>query len=147
MEVILGEDIRRLGKIGDVVQVKDGYARNYLIPQKKAYLATSANLKKIEKEKEKKDALIKQKEQEAKELAEKLKGISITVPVEVNDLEKLYGSVTELDIAKVLEAEGYTIDKDWIKLQKPIEELGIYEVDVTLHPEVTTQVRIWVTKK
>ena len=147
MRIILCEEVRKLGKVGDVVKVKDGFARNFLIPQKKAYPATPENLKKIEQEKKKRSALENQLKTQAEELAGKLKGLSVTVPVEVNDLEKLYGSVTEIDIAKALEGEGHAIDKKMIVLEKPIEELGIYEVQVTLHREVSAPIRVWVTKK
>ncbi len=147
MQVILCEDIRRLGKAGDVVKVKDGFARNFLLPQQKAYLATPANLQKIEREKVQRSTQESQLMQQAQEIAQKLKGISVSIAVEVNDLDKLYGSVTEADIVKAVQAEGYNVDKKMISLEKPIEELGIYEVPVQLHKDVATRVRVWVTKK
>ena len=147
MEVILSQDVEKLGKVGQVVEVKDGYARNFLIPQRKAYLATAANLKKIEQERTRKAALEEQVKKETQALAEKLSKVSCTIAVEVNDLDKLYGSVTEADIAKVLEAEGHSVDKKSIILEKPIEELGIFEVPIKLPHDVTAKVRLWVTKK
>ena len=147
MEVILSQDVEKLGKVGQVVEVKDGYARNFLIPQRKAYLATAANLKKIEQERTRKAALEEQVKKETQALAEKLSKVSCTIAVEVNDLDKLYGSVTEADIAKALEAEGHSIDKKSIILEKPIEELGIFEVPIKLLHDVTAKVRLWVTKK
>ena len=147
MEVILCRDVEKLGKTGDVVKVKEGFARNFLLPQKMAYAATSANLKKIEQEKARRLALEGKKQDAAQELAKKLSGLSCTVNVEVNDVEKLYGSVTEADIVKALEAEGYPIDKRDVLLEKPIEELGIYEVAIKLHPQVQAKIRLWVTKK
>ncbi len=147
MDVILNQDVEKLGKIGSVVKVKDGFARNFLFPQKLAYPATPGNLKKIEIQKAKKAASEQKAKQAALELAEKLAKVSCTVTVEVNDLEKLYGSVTEPDIAKALELEGYSLDKKVILLEKPITELGIFEVGVKLHPEVTTKIRLWVAKK
>ena len=147
MEVILAKDVEKLGKTGDIIKVKDGFARNFLLPQGKACLATPANLKKVEQEKANKTLREEKIKKDAEELAVKLSGISCTVAVEVNDLEKLYGSVSESDIAKAIEVEGFTIDKKSIFLEKPIEELGIYEVGVRLHPQVTAKVRLWVTKK
>ncbi len=147
MEIILCEDVTTLGKAGQVVKVKEGFARNFLLPQKKGYPATPANLKKIEQEKAKKVLIEEKEKQKAEELATILSKVSCTISVEVNDLEKLYGSVTEVEIARALESEGHAIDKRNILLEKPIEELGIYEVPVKLHAQVTAKVRVWVTKK
>ena len=147
MEVILSQDVQKLGKIGQVVKVKSGFARNYLFPQQLAYLATPGNLKRIEAEKTKRIELGQKVKQEAQTLAEKLSKVSCTVAVEVNDLDRLYGSISEADIAHALEQEGYTVDKKAIVLEKSIEELGIYEVGIRLHPEVIAKIRLWVTKK
>ena len=147
MEIILSKDVEKLGKVGDVVKVKEGFARNFLFPNNMAFLATPGNLKKIEAQKVKKAALEEQTKKEAEALAEKLSKVSCTITVEVNDLEKLYGSVSEADIAKALEVEGHKIDKKAIILEKPVNELGIYEVAIRLHPEVTAKIRLWVAKK
>ena len=147
MEVILCKEVGTLGNIGDVIKVKEGYARNFLLPKKLAYVASPANLRRIEREKIKKRAQEEQTKKEAEAFAEKLSSVSCTVAVEVNDLEKLYGSVTEIDIARALEAEGCQIDKSAIILENPIEELGIFEAMIKLHPEVVTKIRVWVTKK
>ena len=147
MEVILSQDVHHLGKLGDVVKVKDGYARNYLLPEKLAFAATPSNLKKIEQQEKKRKAKYEANKQEAENLAEKLKKVSCTLSVEVNDLDKLYGAISEADIAKALETEGYTINKKDIVIEQPIQELGIFEVGVNLHPAVTTKIRLWVTKK
>ncbi len=147
MEVILSQDIDALGATGQIVKVKDGYARNFLIPKKLAYVATPANLKRIEQQEKSRKAQYDQEKQGAETLAEKLSKASCTLSVEVNDLDKLYGAITEADIAKVLETEGFTIDKKILVIEKPIEELGIFEVGVNLHPEVTAKIRLWVTKK
>ena len=147
MEVILARDIDALGSIGDVIKVKDGYARNFLIPKKMVYAATKSNLKKIEIEKKHKTDEEEKRFSEAQGLAGKLSGTSCTVTVEVNDLEKLYGAVSEIDIAKALEADGHNIDKKDIVLEKPIEELGIFDVGIKLHPQVIAKIRVWVTKK
>lgn len=147
MEVILSQDVPNVGKSGAVVKVKDGYARNFLFPQKIAYPATPENLKRIQQTQKKRQAENEVKQKEAEQLAEKLAKVSCTVAVEVNDLEKMYGSVTDVEIVKALEVEGFKIDKKDILLEKSIEELGIYDVSVKLHSEVTAKVRVWVTKK
>jgi len=147
MEVILSQGVHKLGKVGDVVKVKDGYARNYLLPRKLAYLATPENLRRIEQQRAKAAAEHETQKQAAQELAKKLEKISCTITVEVNDLDKMYGSVTDQDIAKAFADEGFEIDKKAVRLEKPIEELGIYDVDISLHPEVNAKVRVWVAKK
>ena len=147
MNVILSKDVEHVGKTGDVLKVKEGFARNYLFPQNLAYPATDANLKRIEQQKIKKTVLDAKNKKEAEDLAEKLSKLSCTVTVEVNDQEKLYGSVTEVDIAKAIELEGFSIDKKSIVLEKPIEELGIFDVQIKLYPEVMAKIRLWVAKK
>lgn len=147
MEVILSQDVPKLGKIGEVVKVKEGYARNFLLPRKLASVATAGNLKRIEKIQNKRKIEHEQQKGEALQLAEKLNKLSCTVSVEVNDLEKLYGAVSEPDIIKALDAEGFQIDKKQIIIENPIEELGIFEVGIKLHSEVTAKIRLWVTKK
>ena len=147
MEIILSQDVPQLGKTGDVVKVKEGYARNFLIPRKLAAVATPGNLKRIEQLEKKRKVEHEHQKAGAEALAEKLNKLSCTVNVEVNDLEKLYGAVSEPDIVRALEAEGFNIDKRQITIEKPIEELGIFEIGVKLHPEVTAKIRLWVTKK
>ena len=147
MDVILSKDVKVLGKVGDVVKVKDGYARNYLIPRKFAYAATPANLKRMEQQEKKRKAQYDQDKKAAEEMVVKLSKVSCTLSVEVNDLGKLYGSVSESDIARALEVEGFAVDKKSIIIEKSIEELGIFEVGVNLYPEVTAKIRLWVTKK
>ncbi len=147
MEVILSQDVHSVGKLGEVVKVKDGYARNFLLPKKMAYVATSANLKRIEQQEKMRKVKYEQEKQEAEALAEKLGKVSCTLSVEVNDLDKLYGAITEVDIVKALEVENFTIDKRAVIIEKPIEELGIFEIGINLHPEVTAKIRLWVTKK
>ena len=147
MKIILSKDVQRLGKVGDVIKVKDGFARNYLFPKKLATTATDQNLKLIEQQKVRQAALDAQKRKEAEELAEKLNKLSCTVTAEVNDLDKLYGAVTEADIVKALEVEGFSIDKKSIVLEKPIEELGIFDVSIKIHPDVAAKIRLWVAKK
>lgn len=147
MQVILSKDVQNLGTVGQVVKVKDGYARNYLIPNKIAYLATPANLKRIEQLEKQRKAKLEAEIKEAEAVAEKLSKASCTVNVEVNDLDKLYGAITESEICKALEVEGFEIDKKDILIENPIEELGIFEVGIKLHAKVTAKIRLWVTKK
>ena len=147
VEIILTQDVEKLGKTGDLVKVKDGFARNFLIPQKKAYLATPQNIRRIEQQQKKRKFQYEQEKKAARQLADKLSKVSCTVSVEVNEQEKLYGSVSESDIVKALETEGFEIERRNIILEQPIEELGIFEVGIKLHPEVTTKIRLWVTKK
>jgi large subunit ribosomal protein L9 len=147
MEIILTENVVSLGKVGDVKKVKDGYARNFLLPRSLAIVATEANIKRIEKEKIKKLAQYEELKKQAQGKADGLAKVSITVAVEVNDQEKLYGAVTEAEILKALEAEGQKIDKKSLVIEKDIVELGIFEVGVKLHPEVIAKIRLWVTKK
>ena len=147
MELILCQDVSSLGKIGDVVKVKSGYGRNFLLPKKLAYLATPGNIKRIEVEKSHKAEIDRKAKEDALKLAEKLSKVSCTVAVEVNDLEKLYGSVAEADIAKVLQEEGYSVYKKDIILERPIEELGIFDVGINVQHGVVAKVRVWVTKK
>ncbi|MBF0386593.1 MAG: 50S ribosomal protein L9 [Candidatus Omnitrophica bacterium] len=147
MEVILCHDMANLGKTGDVVKVKDGYARNFLFPRNQALVATKANLQRVEAHKAKLAAINQQKKDEASALAEKIAKVSCTLTVEVNDQEKLYGAVSETDILRALEQEGFKYERKDLVIEKPVEELGIFEIGIKLHPEVTAKFRLWVTKK
>ena len=147
MEVILAQDVAKLGKLGDVVKVKDGFARNYLMPRKMAHAATPAALRQIEIQKKKQQAAYEQAKKEARGVADALSKVSCTVDVEVNEQGKLYGSVTAVDVVRALAAEGHKYDRDDIVIENAIEELGIFEAGVKLHPEVIAKVRIWVTKR
>lgn len=147
MEVILYQNVPNLGKIGEVLKVKDGYARNFLLPRKIAFPATQENINRIEQEKKRRLAAYEEDKKKAEAKAEELSKVSCTINVEVNDLEKLYGAITVADVAKALEAEGHKFDRKDVVFEKPIEELGIFEVGIKLHPEVTAKIRVWVTKK
>ena len=147
MDIILTQNLKDLGNIGDVVKVKDGYARNYLLPRQMAVAATGSNIKRMDKEKAKRQALYEEEKKQAQARAAEFAKVSLTVAVEVNDQEKLYGAVSEAEVFKAFEAEGQKVDKKAIIIEKPVEELGIFEVGVKLHPEVTAKVRLWVTKK
>ncbi len=147
MQVILMENVENLGKVGEVVKVKDGYARNFLFPREKAMEATAGNVKRIEKEKVKRLAQYEEDRKAAQKQADVLSKLSLTIAVEVNDQEKLYGAISEAEIVKAFDAEGKKVEKKTLVIEKAIEELGIFEVGVKLHPEVIAKVRLWVTKK
>jgi large subunit ribosomal protein L9 len=147
MNVILMENVEKLGQVGDVVKVKNGYARNYLLPRQLGMPATTGNIKRIEKEKAKRLAIHEAQKKEAQQKAESLSKVSLTIAVEVNDQEKLYGAVSETEILDALQAEGQKIDKKSLVLEKPIDDLGIFEIGVKLHPQVIARIRLWVTKK
>ncbi len=147
MDIILIERVEKLGVEGDVVTVAGGYGRNFLLPQKKAIIASKANLKKVDEIKKLKAANELKELQAAQELATKLAGVSCTIPVQVGEEEKLFGAVTSNDICKVLEKEGIEIDKRKIVLDEPIRELGVFSIDVKLHQEVTGTVKVWVVKE
>ncbi len=147
MKVILTKDTDKFGKLGDVVEVKDGFARNYLIPQGKAMPSTNSNLRIIEDMKLKAQRLKDRELQDAKDYADKLSKVSCTVPVQVGPDDKLYGSITPSDIQKALEQEGFQIDKKAVNIDSPMEALGIYSVSVSVHPQVKANVKVWVVKK
>ncbi|WP_128698985.1 50S ribosomal protein L9 [Candidatus Velamenicoccus archaeovorus] len=147
LKVVLRSDVPGIGKIGEVKQVKDGFARNFLLPQNLAVIATDHALKQMELEQKKRQARLAQERKKAEELAQKLNGFSLTITVEVNEEEKLYGSLTVQDIQKTLAGEGIDVEKKCIVLEAPLKALGIYDIDVRLHPEVTSKIKVWVVKK
>jgi large subunit ribosomal protein L9 len=147
MNIILMENVEKLGQVGDVVKVKNGYARNYLLPRQLGMPATEGNIKRIEKEKAKRLAAWEADKKVAEQKAEILSKVSLTIAVEVTDQEKLYGAVSETEILEALEAEGQKIDKRSLVLEKPVDDLGIFDVGVKLHPQVIAKIRLWVTKK
>lgn len=147
MKVFLRADIDRLGKLGEMVNVAPGYARNYLIPKKLAYLATSGNLKRIEFEKRSAAQQAEHEVEEARKQAEKMKDLSLTFQVKVGEEEKLYGSVTAADITEEAAKHGFEIDRRRVLLEEPIKQLGVYTIQVLLHPQVNAEVKIWVVKE
>lgn len=147
MEVILNKDVERIGRSGQVVKVKDGFARNFLFPNKLAVPLSSANLKHLEEEKLRRAHEQERLKKVAEAKRDKLTGLSLTMPVLAQEDEKIYGSISAADITAALKEDGVDIDKDLIVLEEPIKRLGIYEVPIRLHPEVSTQIKIWVVKK
>jgi len=142
MKVILTEEIRGLGTRGDVVTVKDGYARNYLFPKNLAREATTGNLKQIEHERRKWALLAQQEKEVAQKAADSVKGIKIVVQKRVGEHGQLFGSVTANEIADALEAKGVNVDKRRIELAHPIKNLGVHDVEVRLHRDVAAQIQV-----
>lgn len=147
MEVILRHAVENLGKPGDVVKVKNGFARNYLLPHNLAYEATPGNLKRIQQERERLEAAENQRRGSAQEVATKLEQVSLTFSARVGEEGKLFGSVTAADIAQQLEQQGFRIEKRQIDLHEPIKSLGVYRVPVRLHADVKPEIRVWVIKQ
>ncbi len=146
IKIVLRQDVENIGKSGEIVTVKEGFARNFLLPKGFALAATKNNVNRVEEEKKK---VVKNKEVEknkAQALADKLQGLSCTITTEAQD-DNLYGSITTSEIAKALEVEQIKIDKSDILLDEPIKKLGIYEVEIKLHPEVKTKIKVWVVGK
>ena len=147
MKVILTQDVKSIGSMGDVVDVKDGFARNFLFPKNLARLAVGSNLKIVEDIKKKKILAAAKEKKEAEALKEKISAFSCTISVEAGEDDKLFGSVTSQDISRAFELEGLTVEKRGIMLEEPIKKLGVYNISVKLHPEVTAEVKVWVVKK
>jgi large subunit ribosomal protein L9 len=146
MQVILLERIGRLGQMGDVVNVKDGYARNFLLPQKKALRATQDNLARFEKDRAQLEARDLELKKEAEAVAGKLAGQNFLAIRQAGDTGQLYGSVTTRDIAEVVTAGGFTIDRRQIVMDRPIKTLGLHQTRVALHPEVIVQIMLNVAR-
>lgn len=146
MEVILLEHIEKLGKMGEKVNVKNGYARNYLLPQKKALRATEANLAVYEKQKAELEAHNQQLRANADQLAESLKGFSAVLIRQAAETGQLYGSVTIRDIATAIKEAGYSIERRQVYLEKAIKDLGVYQVKLNLHPEVSQTILVNVAR-
>jgi large subunit ribosomal protein L9 len=146
MEVILRQAVESLGKPGDVVNVSNGYARNYLLPHGVAFEATPGNLKRIQIERDRLDAAENERREAAQGLATKLEQVQLTFSAKVGEEGKLFGSVTAADIAHQLEAQGFQIEKRQIDLHEPIKALGVYRIPIRLHADVKPEIRVWVIK-
>lgn len=147
MELILMEDIPSLGNAGDLVKVSDGYARNYLLPRKKAIRATTVSLQAVEQKRHSLEHKQDKLEQEAQELAEKIEEISCTVAKPAGEEGKLFGAVTAADIQDALHEQGVSVDRKKIVLEEPIKNLGVYTLSLKLHPRVVAQLKLWVVKE
>jgi len=146
VRIILLQDFEGLGKPGEQIDVKDGYARNFLFPKGLALKADKNSIKRFQEmarlKDKKKDRALKQ----SRELAEKLQAISLTIPVQVGEEDRVFGAVTSIEIAQQLKDKGYDIDKRQIILEEPIKALGIFEIPIKLHSEITASIKLWVIK-
>jgi large subunit ribosomal protein L9 len=146
MEVILLERVEKLGQMGDVVKVKDGYARNFLLPRKKALRATAANKAVFEQQRAQLEAQNLARKGEAEKVAAKMAGLSVMLLRQAGDSGQLYGSVSARDIAEAVTAAGFTIARGQVNLATPIKTVGVTGVTVVLHPEVTVEVKVNVAR-
>lgn len=146
MEVILKADVAKLGKMLQVVKVKDGFARNFLFPRKLAILATAKTKEQIEKNREAMEALFRKDHAAAEGLASKLKDVSVTISRRVVEGERLYGSVAAGDIAEALKAAGHKVEKRQVELVEPIKQLGVFTVPVKVFSDIEAQIKVWVVK-
>lgn len=144
MEVILREDIKTLGKAGELVKVKPGYARNYLLPKGLAYEATEGNRKRILAESKARAARAEQEAGEARALAAQLGGVALTLTRKAGEGDRLFGSITAQDLADALAAQGHAVDKRRIELEHPIKTIGQHTVPIRLHQDVTAEIRLTV---
>ncbi|HSB05958.1 MAG TPA: 50S ribosomal protein L9 [Thermodesulfobacteriota bacterium] len=147
MQVILLEDISSLGKTGDLVKVSDGYGRNYLIPQKKAILATEKNLKALEHQKRLVQHRVSKARKDVQKLAQEIGSLSCTFAKPVGESGKLFGSVTTMEIEAYLKENGIDVDRKKIHLEEPIKSVGMYTVPIRLHPEVIAHLKVWVVQE
>lgn len=146
MQVVLLERVEKLGKMGDVVKVKDGFARNFLLPRKKALRATKDNIARFEKERAALEAKSEERKVQAGALAKSLDGQTYVVIRQAGDSGQLYGSVSPRDIAEAVNGAGFSITRDEVQLNKPIKTLGLHPVQVVLHPEVKANVIVNVAR-
>jgi large subunit ribosomal protein L9 len=147
MEVILREDVEKLGRRGEVVKVAEGYGRNYLLPRGMALVVTESNKAMIAKERKAHETRVAKEKAEFQALAERIAGLRFVAPRKVGENDMLYGSVTSADVAEFLEGKGIEIDKRKVLLDEPIKRLGEHEVRVRLHPEVIATLKLLVSKE
>jgi len=147
MDVILRQDVEKLGLAGELVTVKDGYARNYLLPRGLAFVATEANRRRLEGEQRQRTRRAAIELEGARDLAVRLEAVSLSFTMKAGEGDKLFGSVTSADIAERLAAEGFPLDKKAIELKEPIKALGVYKVPVKVHADVKPEIRVWVVKE
>lgn len=147
MQVILVKELEGLGKIGDAVNVKDGYARNYLLPQKVAVVSSPDNLARMKKLKKEQEALEKKRREESKETVDRLSALTLTLSAKAGEEDKLFGAVTTGDIEAELKKQGFAVDKRKIILEEPIKKLGEYTVEIRLFPELSASVKVQVVSE
>jgi len=147
MKIILKEDIKKIGKMGQIVDVADGFARNYLVPKGLAIEANTKNIRSVEHEKKIVHERARKLKDSAQDLSSKISAMAITIKAKAGEEGKLFGSVTTMDIAEALHNEGIEIDKKRISLEEPIKRLGSYPVNIKLHPDVSVQLIIQVIEE
>jgi len=147
MQVILLEDIPSLGKVGDLVKVADGYGRNYLIPKKKAVLATEKSLKMIEHQRQQIQQRMGKAKKDAERVAQQIEQLACTFAKPMGESGKLFGSVTSMEIESYLKENGIDVDRKKILLEEPIKNLGMFAVPIRLHPEVIANLKVWVVQE
>ncbi len=147
MKVILRKDAEKLGKVGDVITVKDGYARNYLIPRDIAYAATESNVRALDEEKKQQARRLDKEKKSSEVLAGNLEKTSVTIKMKVGEDDKLFGSVTSQMIADALKEKGIELDKRQIELEDTLKSLGIFDVNVKLPGGVTGKVKVWIVRE
>jgi large subunit ribosomal protein L9 len=147
MLVILRENVENLGRTGDVVKVSSGYARNFLLPRHLVLLADEKNVASIEHHKKMLEKKRLAQKADAQEVAKKLEAFSCTISRKVGDQDKLFGSVSSVDVADALKKAGYSVEKRSVVLDAPIKSLGVHSVTVKLEPEVSATVKVWVVKE
>lgn len=147
MKVILRQNHESLGQVGDIVDVKDGFARNFLIPRKIAYAALKGNIQALEEEKKTIEKKLQQEVRTAEGLSTDLEKVSVSIPVQVGEEDKIFGSVTTQMIADALKEKGFEIDKRKIEIEEPIKALGIYGISIKLHTNVTAKIKVWVVRE
>ncbi|EWY39993.1 50S ribosomal protein L9 [Skermanella stibiiresistens SB22] len=146
MDIILLERVEKLGQMGQVVKVRPGYARNFLLPQKKALRATKANLAFFETQKAQLEAQNLERRKDAEQVAGKMKGVSVIITRQAAESGMLYGSVNGRDISEAVTEAGYTVERNQVAISDPIKSLGLYDIRVILHPEVSVNVRVNVAR-
>jgi large subunit ribosomal protein L9 len=144
IELLLAEDVPNLGKQGEIVRVKPGYARNYLVPMGLATVATEANKRMVERHRQRQEELIAARRKELRQLADKVKAYSVTLEANATDEGQLYGSIVASDISKALNNAGYAVEPGHLKMEGPIKTLGMYTIPVTLDEAISTEVKVWV---
>ncbi len=147
MKILLKKEIEKLGNIGDVVDVANGYARNYLLPKKLATVVTKGNIEQINLQILKNEGKRKEEIKNLQVLADEISNISYTITVKTNKEGKLFGSVTANDIAKALSEKGFQIDEKMVVLEAPIKKCDLYNINVMLHPDVKAQCRVWIVSE
>ncbi|OYD17136.1 50S ribosomal protein L9 [candidate division WOR-3 bacterium JGI_Cruoil_03_44_89] len=147
MKLILTKDVQELGKEGETIEVKDGYARNWLIPQGFACIYNKTNLKIYEERKKVAERKLTKEKSKAETVKSRIESLSITVPMEAGENNRLFGSVSPGLISEALKREGYKIDHKFIIIDEPVKELGVYTVKICLHPDVYANLKVWVVSK